>query len=180
MTTARCRVASKFDRVGRRRNESLMKVLRLRRVQLLLLLLILSTSGAIANVQTNQSPELAESRELNSKVIKLYGEAKYDEALPLAKRALELREKALGPAHEELIPLLTNLGELQKAKKQLGQARFYFERALTIAEKSFVENDIRTAHLLDKLGFVAYEQKQEKDAEHFFLQALQVTEKALS
>jgi TonB family protein len=137
-----------------------------------------SGAVAIASGQVAPSPELAESRELNSKVLKLYSEAKYDEALPLAKRALELREKALGPAHEELVPLLTNLGELYKVKKQPGQARSYFERALTIQEKTLGENDIRVAQLLDKLGYVAWEQGERKDAEKFFMRSLQIKELA--
>jgi len=33
---------------------------------------------------------------LNSQVIKLYGEGKYAEAIPLAQRVLAIREKALG------------------------------------------------------------------------------------
>lgn len=111
--------------------------------------------------------------------MKLYKEAKYDEALPLAKRALGLREKALGPQHEDLIPLLTNLAEIYRAKKQPGQARSYFGRALTIAEKTFAENDIRTALLLDKLGYAAHEQREQKDAENFFIRSLQIKEKAL-
>ncbi len=43
---------------------------------------------------------LAEATQLRLTVVKLFNERKYDEALPLAKRALALREAALGPDHE--------------------------------------------------------------------------------
>lgn len=130
--------------------------------------------------QTNDSPELIASRELNSKVIKLYGEGKYDEALPLAKRALELREEALGTSHEDIIPLLTNLGELYRAKRKFGDARSSFERALAIAEKAFGPDDIRIAHIADMLGLIAYEQHQTKDAASFFERSLAIKDKRLS
>ena len=50
---------------------------------------IVATVGG-QTAQTSESPQLIESRELTLKVVKLYGEHKYDEALPLATRALEL------------------------------------------------------------------------------------------
>lgn len=140
-----------------------------------LLMLIIVTCGY---AQNNESPELAQSRELNSKVIKLYAEAKYEEALPLAKQALVLREKALGTSHEDLIPLLINLGELQRARRKPADARPYFERALSIAERSFAASDIRIAHLADKLGLIAYEQRQYKDAAGFLERSLQIKQKA--
>ncbi len=138
-----------------------------------LLMLIIVACG----FAQNESPELVQSRELNSRVIKLYAEAKYEEALPLAKQALALREKALGPNHEDLIPLLTNLGELQRARRKPADARPYSERALAIAEKSFAPTDIRIAHLADKLGLIAYEQRQYKDAAGFFEHSLQIKQK---
>jgi TonB family protein len=142
------------------------------------LFLLLARAQIPANAQTSQSPELIESRELNAKVLRLYNESKYDEALPLATRALQLRELALGPSHQDLIPLLSNLAELYKAKHQLTEARSYLERALTIAE-TVLKDDIRTAYLLDKLGYLAFNQKKQKDAENFFMRSLQIKEKAM-
>jgi tetratricopeptide (TPR) repeat protein len=142
------------------------------------LFLLLAPAQIPANAQTSQSPELIESRELNAKVLRLYNESKYDDALPLATRALQLRERALGPSHQDLIPLLSNLAELYKAKHQLSEARSYLERALTIAE-TVLKDDIRTAYLLDKLGYLAFNQKKQKDAENFFVRSLQIKEKAM-
>jgi tetratricopeptide (TPR) repeat protein len=142
------------------------------------IVLIIALVGLAGAAQTNQPPGLVESHQLNTRVLKLYGESKYDEALPLAKRALQLREGALGPSHPDLIPLLTNLAELQRARQQLSEARSYLERALTIAE-TVLKDDIRTAYLLDKLGYLAFSQRKPKDAENFFLQSLQIKEKAM-
>ena len=53
--------------------------------------------SVVGQAQTSQtdSPELKESRELTAKVVQLFGEHKFDEALPLAKRVIELAESAL-------------------------------------------------------------------------------------
>jgi tetratricopeptide (TPR) repeat protein len=129
--------------------------------------------------QPSQSPELLQSSELNSAVMKLYNEGKYDEALPLAKRALDLREKALGPGNQDLIPLLVNLAELYKAKRKPGDAQAYLERALQIGEKVFGAEDARITRFLDKLAFLTYEQRDEKSAESFFARSLAIKAKAL-
>jgi TonB family protein len=142
-------------------------------------LFLFSVSMALtAAAQTNQSPELIESRELTAQVLRLYNASKYDEALPLARRALQLREKALGPSDQDLIALLSNLAELHKAKHELKEARSYFERALSIAD-TILKDDIRSAYILDKLGYVAFHQRKEKDAEDFFFRSLEIKERAM-
>src|SRR5438067_4272624 len=139
--------------------------------------LLIAACGLAGFARPGQSPELTESKELNSQVIKLFGEGKYKEALPVAKRALELREKALGPTHADLIPLLINLGELYNVTKHAAQARSSFEQALTIAEQSYGKDDPKVAHILDKVGLASYENRQEKDAEGFFLRSIEIREK---
>ena len=141
--------------------------------------LLMTGGGFTQSTQQKQSPELRQSTELNSTVLKLYNEGKYDEALPLAKRALELREKALGATHENLIPLLVNLGEIYRAKKKPGEARSYLERALQLSEKSFGPEDLRLTRLLDKLGFITYELRNESGAEDYFVRSLAIKEKVL-
>ena len=48
------------------------------------------------------APSFAQSDEktaVNARVIKLYRAGNFSEAIPLAQRALAIREKALGPGH---------------------------------------------------------------------------------
>jgi TonB family protein len=142
-------------------------------------LLIVVSAATAGFAQQSESPELTESRALTTKVVKLYAERKFDEALPPAKQALKLREQALGAEHVDLIPLLTNLGEIYRAKQNPGDARPYFQRALAIAEKSFGLSDIRTAQFADKLAFTAYEQRRPKEAAEFFARSLSIKEKVL-
>jgi len=42
---------------------------------------------------SQESPELQEASTLTTSAVKLYNQGKYGEALPLAKRALEIRDK---------------------------------------------------------------------------------------
>jgi tetratricopeptide (TPR) repeat protein len=140
---------------------------------------LLATSVGFGQSGQNHSPELLQSNELNSAVLKLYNEGKYDEALPLAKRALELRETALGSRDEKLIPLLINLAELYRTKKKSAEARPYLERALQIGERVFGPEDVRLTRFLDKLAFIAYEQRNEKSAESIFLRSMAIKEKVL-
>ena len=44
---------------------------------------------------SQESPELQEARTLNESAVKLFNQGKYDEAIPPAKRALQIREKLL-------------------------------------------------------------------------------------
>jgi hypothetical protein len=53
----------------------------------------------------------------------------YDQALPLARRAAEIREKMLGPENRLTATSLSNLGFLYLAKKDYGQAESFFQRA---------------------------------------------------
>jgi TonB family protein len=144
----------------------------------LLLCLVFAATGIAQTPPSSQTPELVESQELTAKVLKLYGEWRYDEALPLAKRALELRETALGRNHEDLIPLLLNLGELYKAKQKPIDAHSCFERALQISEKAFGADDVRLAGILDRLAYLTYAQRDERKAESLFARSLAIREKA--
>lgn len=94
-------------------------------------------------------------------------QAKRDEALRLARRAIELREKKLGAESPELIPFLKIAGQLsiagemraaaEKAMKNGGAmdatatpiSNGYYQRALKIAEKAYGSDHPETADALD-------------------------------
>ena len=58
-----------------------------------------------------------EAATLTQQIIQLYKQGRYSEAIPLAQRALTIREKALGPNHPEVAVALNNLAELYRAPK---------------------------------------------------------------
>ena len=53
----------------------------------------------------------------------------YAEALPLYQRALEIREKALGPDHPDVRDVLGNMGSLYLLKRDYAQAEKYLSRS---------------------------------------------------
>ena len=75
-------------------------------------ILILLTSLFLIQQTPQQSPELKESSDLSLSVVTLFKEGKFDEAIPLAKRALEIRERLLPPGDPMVLTALGNLGNL--------------------------------------------------------------------
>jgi TonB family protein len=79
-----------------------------------------------------QNAELLESQKMSLEVVKLYNREKYDEALPLATRAVEITERILGAEDPHLATALRNLAELYVAKRKYQQAEPLFLRAIAI------------------------------------------------
>lgn len=130
------------------------------------------------NQNTASGPALAEATRLSLTVVELFNERKFDEALPLAKRALELSETALGPDHEMVQGALLNLAEIYTAKKRYGEAQKLVERLLKTYEKAVGPDDAGAAVLLDKLAFLNYMQGVYSKSETAYKRALAIREKA--
>ena len=73
---------------------------------------------------------------LNAEVVELYRGGKYSEALPLAHRALEMSELALGPEHPDVAVPLTNLASLYTRLGNYAQAEPLYRRSLAIFERA--------------------------------------------
>jgi tetratricopeptide (TPR) repeat protein len=58
----------------------------------------------------------------------------YEKALPLYQRALEIREKLLGPQHPDVATTLNNLAELYYHTERYEEALSLLERSLKIFE----------------------------------------------
>src|SRR5437879_7032572 len=74
-------------------------VRRTMRVGLLRTMLIVLAFLVFSSVGWGQSGDLEEATQLNAQVMELYAAGGFGEAIPLAKKALEIREKVLGPEH---------------------------------------------------------------------------------
>src|SRR5262245_45216642 len=77
-----------------------------------------------------------EAAALTEKVTELYRAGKFSEAIPLARRALALLEKQLGPDHPDVAQLLNNLAELYRNQGRYADAEPLYRRALAIREKA--------------------------------------------
>lgn len=137
------------------------------------------TGRAQRQSATAQSPELNEAKRLSEAVVKLFGEGKYDEALPLAKRAVEIREKALGRAHPLVADALVNLAEIYLAKRDYVAAESPLERVLKINEKDEGADTLSNSVILDKLAVVNFANGYFNKTESLYQRALAIREKAL-
>jgi len=138
-------------------------------------LLFLSASLFLSTTLFQESSELKEATELTDSVVKLFNQQKFDEALPLAKRALQIREKLLPPTDPLVVTSLTYLGDVYVAKGDDYSAKKIFERLLPIAEE---RTDMTLAFTLDRLAVLYRREGSMSKAENMFQRALAVREKA--
>jgi CHAT domain-containing protein/tetratricopeptide (TPR) repeat protein len=125
-----------------------------------------------------QSP-LDEANALNTKVIELYRASKAGEAIPLAKRALALREKALPAGHPQIATSLSNLARLYHTQGRLGEAEPLYKRALGMREKALRAGHPQIALSLNNLAGLYEAQGRLSEAEPLYERALALLEKAL-
>jgi len=149
-------------------------------VPVLLSLLLITTTGRASsgqNESVDQSSALSEASRLSKMVVSLFNEGKMDDALPLAKRALEIREKALGADHELVAMSLKNLASIYFAQKKFDEASNSYQKCLSIYEKKFGENDPKILEILDTLAWSSYGSGDVRKAERCLQRALAIREK---
>ena len=139
----------------------------------------LARVDAVAFQSKQDSPELAEASQLSQKVVKLYGEKKYDEAIQLAKRALELREKALGQDDPLVVSALNNLALIYMATREYSDAEALYARALAAQEKTDGADSPKAADAIENLAWARYGLGKVSEATSMFERALAIREKAL-
>lgn len=135
-----------------------------------------SQGQAATQTSGSASTELLEVEKLNTEVIRLFNAGKYDEAIPLAKRVLQIREKALAPGDEQINAALVNLAELYASKQKYGDAAVYYQRVLSNYEKASVPNTQALAKVLDRLAVLNYRQSDFDRTEKFYQRALAIRE----
>src|SRR5262252_5142312 len=103
---------------------------------LLFLLLLISGSIIVPLPVASQdgSKDLEQASVLNAQVVKLYEEKKVDEALPLAQKVLEIRQRLLPGNDRRVLDALVNLGELYLAAKKDSEAEKTLGAGLKAAE----------------------------------------------
>ena len=143
----------------------------------LLMLLVAIAQPAISDTTAQGSEQEAE--QLNQQAVQLYQQGKYQEALPLLQRTLEINEKVLGSEHERTAINLNNLGWLYEALGQYDNALPLYQRALTILEKTLGPEHENTAGSLNNLGELYRVLGQYDKALPLHQRALTILEKTL-
>jgi len=127
-----------------------------------------------------QPAVLQEAEQLNQQVLKLYSDGKYDTALPLAQRALAIREQILGPQHPSVAISLSNLASLYRAKGQYDHAEALYQRALVISEKALGPEHPTVAVSLNSLAVLYHAKGDYARAVPLYQRTMAKLEKSLS
>src|SRR5215510_12710182 len=115
---------------------------------------------------------LFQARKLMRESIRLRQAGKYDEALPLIQRAIELREKTLGPDHRDLASALNGLAIIYDIKSEYAKSEALYQRALRIIEKALGPDNPEVLGILNNLAMVYQNKGEYAKSEQLFERAL--------
>jgi CHAT domain-containing protein/Tfp pilus assembly protein PilF len=130
-------------------------------------------------VATETDRALHDARKQFEEALKLQRAGKYGDALPLAERALEIRERLLGNEHRDVAAAITNLAGVYSGRGEYVKAESLVRRALEIREKALGKDHPDTAQSINNLAALYSFQGKYADAEPLYKRALDIREKAL-
>jgi len=128
---------------------------------------------------TEKDFALNEARQLNSEANQLWREDKFDEALPMAERALSIRERELGPDHPEVASSLFVLANIYDGRGDYARTEPLYLRALEIREKALGPDHISVSQILNNMGVVYIDRGEYAKAQAAFERTLDIKEKWL-
>jgi TonB family protein len=129
----------------------------------LIVLLLTATSAAYAQKSPDSDAAArADLQKTNAEIVRLFQEKKYDEALPLAQKAVRQSEQIFGKNDLETARAWRNLGFVQNFKNDAQAAENSFETALGIYKKIpdlDKPNGAILAEMLEALAFIKYRRR---------------------
>ena len=121
--------------------------------------------------------QVDEATRLSQQLSKLYNDSRYSEAIPIARRLLELLQKDLGPEHPDVAQSLNNLAMLYVEQRGYSDAEPLYKRSLAIYEAKLGKDHPDVASTLNNLANVYELQGKYADAEAFYQRSLAIREK---
>jgi tetratricopeptide (TPR) repeat protein len=115
----------------------------------------------------------------NQQAINLYKEGKYQEAIPIAEKVLDLDKKILGPENPLTVIAIGNLAILYNSIGDYAKAEPFYLQVLLIREKLLGPDNPDTAAAMNNLALVYDEMGDYSKAEPLYQQALEVKTKVL-
>lgn len=109
----------------------------------------------------------------------LYGKGLYEQAEPLMRRAIAIKETSLGPQHSSVARDLSKLAELLQDMNRLSEAEPLMRRALAIDEHSFGKEHPTFAIRLNNLALMLQHTHRLPEAGPLMWQALEISERTL-
>ncbi len=167
----------------RKIEESIKRVVRSVTVAMVMGLLVGIPGKVTAQPQrlqsAQQSAALEEAKRVDQQALQYYTESKLNAAIPLAERALVIREKVLGKEHPDVADSVSKLAELYRDLGNYQKAEPLFQRALAIREKILGKKHPNVAGNLFALALLYFVQGNYQKAEPLLLRALAIREKLL-
>jgi len=106
----------------------------------------------------------------------LYRQGKYDGAVVVAQKALEVAKQNVGPDHPDVAKSLNSLGRIYERQADFAKAEPLLKRSLAIREKALGPDHPDVAESLHSLGAI---QRDYAKAESLYKRSLAIREKAL-
>jgi tetratricopeptide (TPR) repeat protein len=131
----------------------------------------LQVAPAIAN-----ETDLADANQLNNRVLQLYEQGQFAEALPLAQQVLAIRRQILGDQHPEVAIAINNVAEMHRAMGNYAAAEPLLLEARAIQEANPADNQGGLAITLNNLSLIYQQQGRYQDAEPLTQQAIDIYE----
>ena len=128
---------------------------------------------------TEKEIRLEEARRLHNESYLFWKAGKFTEAVPVAERALAIREAELGAEH---VDVATSVGQLALIFSELGdyeRSISLYRRSLMIREKILGIEHADLAALLSNLGVLSRVNAEIANAENYMKRALEIREKTL-
>jgi tetratricopeptide (TPR) repeat protein len=130
-------------------------------------------------MRTGQDHEFSIIDAVHSLGVLYADQGKLDKAEEMYERALQGKEKALGPNHTSTLDTVNNLGILYAGQGKLDKAEEMYERALEGYKKALGPDHTSTLSTVNNLGNLYADQGKLDKAQEMYERALQGTEKAL-
>lgn len=132
---------------------------------------------AIREQDGKEDAELADA--INYLALVYEDQGRYDEALSLCKRSLEIRKQKLGKKHPDTAESMNNLATLYKSLGRYEESEPLHKYALEIREQKFGKEHPEVAQSLNNLGVLYESQGRYDEAELLHKRSLEIKEKTL-
>src|SRR5271165_1561390 len=116
---------------------------------------------------------------LNQQVEQLIAQGKYQEAIPIAERAVEMAKGTRGPEDPKTAEALNNLGLVFKKIGDYAKAEPLYQEALRIRQKILGSEHLDTATSLNNLGLLYKDMREYAKAEPVLQEAVRIWQKVL-
>jgi tetratricopeptide (TPR) repeat protein len=140
-------------------------------VLLAVCLLILGSSATFADDDKLEA--------LNQRIGKLFEQGKYQEAIPLAEKAVEIARRLRDPENPEIAIVLNNLARLYEEMGEYAKAEPLYRQVLSIFQSVFGPENPDTATILNNLALLYKKMGEYAKAEPLYQQALRIRQQAL-